>query len=312
MPAEKEQRSPFIAAESLYQACRLCPRQCGVDRRHAQGFCRAGETPYVTRAALHFWEEPPLVGKGGSGAVFFSGCSLQCDFCQNSEISRHTAGAPCDEERLLRVFDSLYRQGAVNINLVTATHFLPTVARAIRRAKDSGFPLPFVYNTGGYEAVASLRMLDGLIDIYLPDYKYRSPRLAARYSAAEDYPAVAEAAIREMLRQTGRFAVGADGVMTRGTCVRFLLLPGALIDAKAALRAIYGFAENRVMYSLMAQYTPPPTARSPELLSRVKAAEYVSLVKYARSLGIDSAFTQELSSADRAFTPSFDGTGVVE
>ncbi|QAT50360.1 radical SAM protein [Caproiciproducens sp. NJN-50] len=284
--------------------CGLCPRRCGALReaKEGKGFCGMGADPVVARAALHFWEEPCLSGTRGSGAVFFTGCSLQCVFCQNYEIStRRNAGKILTPEELSAVFRSLVKQGAHNINLVTATHFVPAVAQALSLWSP---PVPVVYNCGGYETIETLRMLDGLVDIYLPDLKYADSGLARRLSGAEDYVAVSRAAVLEMARQTGTAEYDADGMMQKGTLVRHLMLPGHTRDSIAVLDWLAANLPG-VPVSLMAQYVPCGKAeRLPDLNRRITAREYEKVQNHLFSLNLDG-YVQERRSASKNFIPSF-------
>lgn len=293
-----------------YEACDLCPRACGVDRtRGERGACRMTSRLVLARAALHHWEEPCISGTAGSGTVFFSGCPLGCVYCQNHEIADGSHGLAVDDGRLEEIFFELRDAGAHNINLVTPTHFAPTVAKAIRRARDAGFALPFVCNTSGYESTETLRALDGLIDIYLTDLRYARPATAAAYSHAPDYPAVARAALAEMVRQTEAATFDERGLMTRGTIVRILLLPGHLPDAKLSLLHLAKHYRDTVWVSLMQQYTPPPDMPAP-LDRRVTREAYDALVRYAETLGFEHAYTQEREAASESFIPPFDLSGV--
>ena len=293
-----------------YEACDLCPRACGVDRtRGERGACRMTSRLVLARAALHHWEEPCISGTAGSGTVFFSGCPLGCVYCQNHEIADGSHGLAVDDGRLEEIFFELRDVGAHNINLVTPTHFAPTVAKAIRRARDAGFALPFVCNTSGYESTETLRALDGLIDIYLTDLRYARPATAAAYSHAPDYPAVARAALAEMVRQTGAATFDERGLMTRGTIVRILLLPWHLPDAKLSLLHLAKHYRDTVWVSLMQQYTPPPDMPAP-LDRRVTREAYDALVRYAETLGFEHAYTQEREAASESFIPPFDLSGV--
>lgn len=293
-----------------YEKCMLCPRRCGVDRtRGERGVCRMTSRLVLARAALHHWEEPCISGTAGSGTVFFSGCPLGCVYCQNREIADGSHGLPVDDGRLTEIFFELGEAGAHNINLVTPTHFAPTVIAAIRRARDEGFTLPFVCNTSGYETVETLRAFEGLIDIYLTDLRYARPATAAAYSHASDYPAVAKAALAEMVRQTGAEVLDGAGIMTRGTIVRVLLLPGYLTDAKLSLLHLAKHYGDRVRVSIMQQYTPP-AGMPPPLDRRVTEAEYAALIRYAGTLSVTNAYTQEREAADASFIPPFDLTGV--
>ena len=295
---------------SPYRACSLCPRACRVDRTAGEiGFCGATDRVKVARAALHAWEEPSISGKGGSGTVFFSGCGLRCIFCQNRPIALGEAGRQISVERLADIFDELEAKGAENLNLVTATHFVPSVLRALSIARSRGNRLPVVYNSGGYETPETLAMLYGAVDIYLVDYKYATPRLADAYASAPDYPAVALSAIGEMLRQSGEPVFDGE-MLKRGTLVRFLLLPSSLLDAKLGLRRVFSLCQNRVLYSLMQQYTPMP-GMTPPLDRRVSEREYRSFLAYAAELGIENGYTQERESAKDSLIPPFDLSGVL-
>lgn len=260
----------------------------------------------VARAALHQWEEPPISGTRGAGAVFFSGCTLRCCYCQNGRISAGGAGKDITPRRLREIFDELIAQGAHNIELVTATHFLPWILPAL----ELRLPVPVVYNCGGYERVETLRALEGRVDIYLPDLKYADGALAGALSGAPDYFPVACAAIREMFRQTGRPGYDENGVMQRGVIVRHLVLPGYPDNTRRVLDWLSEtFAPGDVVVSLMSQYTPP-AGMTGRLARRVTAAEYRAAVSYMRACGITDGFVQERTSAEEAYTPAFDGTGV--
>ncbi|MCD8104001.1 MAG: 4Fe-4S cluster-binding domain-containing protein [Lachnospiraceae bacterium] len=301
--------------------CTLCPRSCGADRGGGQkGRCHVDGKLRVARAALHFWEEPCISGEKGSGAVFFSGCPLGCVYCQNQAISRGRAGTEITSERLARIFLKLEGQGAHNLNLVTAGHYVPQVLEALSLAKKDGFSLPVVWNSSGYETVRTLRMLDGFVDIYLPDLKYLDPGLAKQYSGAEDYPAVAKAALGEMVRQCPSPVFNEEGLMTSGVIARHLLLPGHVREAKRVASYLYETYGNQIYISLMNQYTPPAAFRVqrekasgsfPALLARkVTKREYDRLLDYAAQIGIENGFFQEGGTADESFIPEFDGTGV--
>lgn len=297
--------------------CSLCPRSCGARRAAGErGACGETETLRIARAALHFWEEPCISGTRGSGAIFFSGCQLRCVYCQNQPIAHGDVGREIPLSRLVDIFYELEAKGANNINLVTPDHFIPQIAEAIRRAKQKGFALPFVYNTSSYVNVDALRELDGLIDIYLPDLKYLDEMHAGAYSGAPDYPKVAKAALQEMYRQVGavQFAQVSgeeNEMMRRGMVVRHLLLPGALPDAKRIVAYLYETYGDDIYISLMSQYTPgPAVADHPLLRRRVRRKDYDALVDEAIRLGVDNAFIQEGSAADESFIPAFDYEGV--
>ena len=290
-----------------YVNCNLCPRRCGADRTAGQrGFCGCPDTALVAKAMLHKWEEPALAGAGGSGAVFFGGCTLRCLYCQNAAISGGAVGKGTDSAGLRQLFEDLIAQGAENIDLVPPTHFLPTILPALQPK----LPVPVVYNCGGYERVETLRALEGRVDIYLPDLKYADGDLAGALSGAPDYFPVACDAIREMFRQTGRPVYDENGVMQRGVIVRHLVLPGYPDNTRRVLDWLSEtFAPGDVVVSLMSQYTPP-AGMTGRLARRVTAAEYRAAVAYMRACGITDGFVQERTSAEEAYTPAFDGTGV--
>lgn len=293
--------------------CRLCPRECNADRAKGEiGYCGESNDLRVARAALHMWEEPCISGETGSGTVFFTGCPLKCIFCQNNTIADGIVGKSISTERLAEIFLELQKKGACNINLVTATHFVPQIIAALKLAKTKGLSIPVVYNCGGYEKVETLRLLDGLIDIYLPDLKYYSPKLSARYSNAPDYFEKASAAISEMVRQTGTPIFDeATGLMKRGVIVRHLLLPGRLADSKKIMSYLYRTYKNDIYVSIMSQYTPMGTFPDmPELNRRVSHKEYNTLVDYCLELGIENGFIQEGEVALESFIPPFDLEGV--
>ena len=291
--------------------CTLCPRNCGVDRSQGQrGYCGMTQEIRLARAALHMWEEPCISGKNGSGTVFFTGCPLRCIFCQNREIALGDVGKAVSIERLVEIFFELKAKGAHNINLVTPTHYVPQIAQALEKAKDAGMKLPVVYNTGSYENVETLKMLDGLIDIYLPDFKYDSSELAMKYSHAPDYREVADAAIHEMLRQVGK-PVFDGGMLQRGVIVRHLVLPGHTKDSKAIIRHLIEEYHNDIYISILNQYTPlEGLTEYPELQRKVTAREYERVIDYAINIGIENGFIQEGDTARESFIPDFSCEGV--
>lgn len=324
-----------------YDICMLCPRACGVNRTAgARGVCGQNANVRLARAALHFWEEPCISGTNGSGAVFFCGCSLQCVFCQNREIATGQAGIEIPKERLAEIFLELQEQHANNINLVTPGHYAPHIIAAVESARRQGLRIPIVYNTGSYETVDTIRSMEGIVDVYLPDFKYMDAALAEKYSHAKDYPNAAKAAIAEMVRQQpqarfvpelqqreGGLSVeiqsGTDRgteqkaqtqiqIMTAGVIVRHLLLPGMLYDSKHILKYLYEQYGNQIYYSLMSQYTPLAHVKDyPELTKRVSEEAYAHLVHYAEQLGITNGFTQEREVAEESFIPHFDCEGVL-
>lgn len=286
--------------------CSICPRHCNVDRSVNLGFCQSPNNFRVARAALHFWEEPCISGKEGSGTVFFSGCNLKCVFCQNNEISAENKGVEISDDKLISIFENLISQGANNINLVNPTHYAKGLAKVLGRWKS---PVPIVYNSSGYEEVETLKALDGLIDIYLPDLKYIRVEKAMRYSKAADYFEKASAALLEMRRQVeDKF----DGdIMKSGMIIRHLILPQNTNSSIAVLDFIKSNFPNTFV-SLMAQYTPcGDLSEFPEINRKITKREYEKVVNYAFDNSFDKLFIQELSSADKSFIPKFDFTGVL-
>lgn len=299
---------------SLMKHCTLCPRECGVDRLAGQaGFCgETGANVRAARAALHFWEEPCLSGERGSGTIFFTGCNLRCVFCQNEPISRGRVGFEADAERLARIMLNLQAKGAHNVNFVTPTHYVPQILCSVPLAREMGLTIPIVWNCSGYEKPETLRLLEGTVNVYLPDFKYCSSDVSSRYSACPDYFDRALPALREMVRQTGSPRFDEDGMLLRGTCVRILLLPGLIADAKRVLDVLFDKFENRVIYSLMSQYTPMPTCSLPELQRKVTKEEYEEFVSHAEDLGIENGFVQEGEAASESFIPEFRGEGIID
>lgn len=303
---------------SLPHHCRLCPRACGADRAAGQtGYCGADDRLMVARAALHHWEEPCLSGAPddtrGSGTVFFSGCALRCCYCQNYPISQEGVGKAITVERLAEIFLRLQRDGARNINLVTATQYLPQVRRALDLARADGLALPIVYNTGGYETVAAVKALTGYVDIWLTDFKYADPALADHLSAAPDYPAVAEAALRQMLLQTGAPVYDKEGFLQRGVIVRHLALPGCVQDSRTVLTTLAHLQQETgipFVPSLMSQFTPFYKAAEHGLGRRITTYEYRQVIDEAIRLGLTDGYMQEKSSAREEYTPPFDLEGV--
>lgn len=297
--------------------CGLCPRRCPVERKAGErGFCGMTEEVFVARVAPHFWEEPCISGKNGSGTVFFSGCSLRCVYCQNHKIAAGKAGKPMSVRELSEAFLSLQEAGCHNINLVTPSHYVPQIAEALRIAEVG---IPVVYNTSSYECVETLRRMEGLVDIYLADFKYLDAGLAKQYSHAADYPQTAKAALREMVRQTGgaEYVVNTsvirnaveypDGaLMRRGVIVRHLLLPGQTEEAKRVLRYLYETYGDTIAISILNQYTPlPHVAAYPEINRPVTGTEYEEVVEFALELGICHGFLQEGQTASESFIPEF-------
>lgn len=299
----------------LLTHCELCPRKCGANRlKGEKGFCGAvGADIKVARAALHQWEEPCVSGERGSGTVFFSYCTLRCAFCQNREIRGGEAGAYVSIDRLADIFLEQQARGAHNINLVTPTHYLPQIVLALRDARQRGMALPVVYNTSGYERAEVLRLLEGYVDIWLPDFKYMDEGLAQKYSAAPGYPEIALSALDEMVRQAGEPAFNRDGMMQKGVILRHLSLPGHLSDSQKVVKTAFSRYGNRIYYSLMNQYTPPSDRVLPweNLMGRLPEKDYDALIDFAVDLGLENGFVQEEGTAEESFIPPFDLEGVL-
>ncbi len=299
---------------NYYECCSLCPRNCSINRNEGKiGYCGTAREIKVARAALHMWEEPCISGNEGSGAVFFSGCQLKCVFCQNYKIADGSIGKVLSVDDLTDVYFRLKDIGANNINLVTGDHYIPLIARSIKNAKERGFDLPFVYNTSSYIKAESLKMLDGLIDVYLPDYKYFSNGLAEKYSRANDYPKVAGDAIAEMVSQQGECTFDSRGMIKNGVIVRHMLLPGQLMDSKRCIEYLYNTYGDNIYISIMSQYTPVNNIgeKYPELGERVKKKSYNKLVDYAVSLGVTHGFYQDSKVAEESFIPDFENNIIV-
>ncbi len=304
---------PNEIISQFYSDCTLCPRKCHVNRAEGQrGFCGETATLRAARASLHMWEEPILSGERGSGTVFFTGCPLRCIFCQNYDIARSRTGFDTTPEGLAAIFLDLQSKGAHNINLVTGTHFTPLIREALLAVKGKELHIPVVFNCGGYESVETLKLLEGLVDIYLPDFKYVSSELSARYSAAPDYFDRAGEALAEMVRQVGEPVLGEDGMLQRGVIVRHLILPGQTRDSKKVLRYLHETYGDQIYISIMNQYTPfGHVGDFPELQRTVTSEEYDRVLDFAQRLGISRGFTQEGSAAAESFIPEFDGRGII-
>ena len=313
-----ETEVPHAAAldYTAYDRCELCPRRCHARRSEGHaGLCGTTAELRVARAALHYWEEPPVSGESGSGAIFFTGCPLRCVFCQNHEISQEGFGLPVSVGRLAQMMLELRDQGALNINLVTPLHYAPHVAQAVRMARDAGLDLPIVCNTSGYETLEAVRAMEGVVDVWLTDYKYASSRLAGALSKEPDYPEVAGAALAEMLRQlraAGGRAEGPDGRMTRGIIVRHLVLPGHADDSCAVLDRVWKLAGNEVDISVMNQYTPNAACRlaGGDLARGVTDDEYEYVLDHSDDLGFERLWWQQGGTVSESFVPAFDATGV--
>lgn len=306
-----------IASSQQYSKCGLCPRNCQVNRENGQtGVCGVSSKLKVARAALHYWEETCISGTKGSGTVFFSGCSMHCVFCQNREIAQGISGKEIARERLVEIFLELQEKGANNINLVTPGQYVPHIVWAVEQARNQGLSLPIVYNTSSYEKVATIKQLEGIVDVYLPDFKYWSLELAKKYSNAPEYPEVAKAAIAEMVRQQPVMQFEYDkeqevGLVKKGVIVRQLLLPGQLQDAKKIVKYLYDTYGNQIYLSLMSQYTPLSHVENyPELNRKVDRRTYDRYVDYAIEIGVENGYIQEEDVAEESFIPEFNGEGV--
>lgn len=294
------------------RSCTLCPRMCRVDRTAGEkGFCGMGVAVQGARAALHMWEEPCISGKKGSGAIFFSGCTLKCVFCQNREIAEGKYGKEISSQRLTEIFLELQGKGAANINLVTAGHFVVPVKEALLRAKEQGLAIPVIYNSGGYERVETLRFLEPVVDVWMPDFKYMDGRLAREYSKAEDYPQTAKKALEEMVRQAGECRLDKEGYIQKGVIVRHLILPGHTRDSMEILSYLHKTYGEHIYISVMNQYTPLPQVKDLEPLNRkVTRREYRRVLDFALELGIEQGYFQEGETAKESFIPLFDYEGL--
>jgi len=308
----ENEKSIDSVAGKMMSACTLCPRECHVDRSSGKkGFCGMDGTIYLARAALHMWEEPCISGTKGSGAVFFSGCGLRCCFCQNHDIAIGSRGLAVSVERLGEIFLELKEKGAANINLVTGAHYVPQIIEALKLARMQGMDLPVVYNSSGYEKLETLKLLEGYVDIYLPDLKYMEPDLAQKFSHAPDYVERAKAAIKEMVRQSGSCQFGEDGYIRRGTIVRHLILPGHTKNSRKVLRYLHETYGEEIYISIMNQYTPVREfGEFKELNRKVTKREYEKVLDTAVEMGIQNGFIQEGETASESFIPEFDYEGV--
>ena len=296
----------------LLDSCKLCPRNCGVNRSSGKrGFCGAGEKIRVARAALHYWEEPCISGDIGSGTVFFSYCTLKCVFCQNYNISQCSWGKEITIERLAEIFIELQDKGALNINLVTPTHYVPQIIEALKIAKGKGLSLPIIYNSSGYENVETIKLLKGYIDVYLPDMKYFDTKYSSKYSKAKDYFEYAKRAIDEMVNQVGEVKFDENGIVQKGVIIRHLMLPGLLFDSKKIIDHIYNAYGNKVYISIMNQYTPlEHVSKYPELNKPLNQKHYEALIDYALNIGVQNGFIQEEGTDKESFIPLFNFEGV--
>ena len=291
--------------------CNICPRNCNVDRSEKIGYCAMTDTVKISRAALHMWEEPCISGEKGSGTVFLSGCNMKCVFCQNKDISTDGFGKEITIGRLAEIFLELQYKGALNINLVTPTHYTLQIIDAVKIARSKGLKLPIVYNTSSYEKVETIKMLEDIVDIWLPDFKYMDNTAAQRYSKAPDYVENAKAAIAEMVRQQPECVFGEDGIMQKGVIVRHLVLPGQTQRAKDAVQYLYDCYGDSIFISIMSQYTPcTDLGDYPEINRKLTAEEYDDVVDFAVEIGVENGFLQEGESASESFIPPFNLEGV--
>lgn len=296
----------------ILKSCTLCPRNCKIDRFSGKkGFCGANDKLYLARAALHFWEEPCISGEKGSGTVFFSGCNLRCVFCQNHEISRMDAQKEVTVVRLAEIFLELQEKGALNINLVTPTHYIPQILMALGLARKQGLKLPIVYNTSGYESVEALRSMDGIVQVYLPDFKYMSHELAERYSQAYDYPDKVKMALDEMVRQVGPAEFSEEGIIKKGVIVRHLVLPNHTDDSKEIIKYLHNRYGDAVFISIMNQYTPlKQVEHISDLNRKITEEEYDEVLDFAIAQGVENGFMQEGETQKESFIPTFDFEGI--
>lgn len=297
---------------NYYEKCTLCPRKCGVDRRSQVGYCFQSDKLYAAKAYPHMWEEPCISGAGGSGTVFFSGCNLRCVYCQNREIAQGHSGFEITAQRLAHIFLELQDKDVNNINLVTPTHYVPHIIRALDAVRGR-LKIPVVYNCGGYESVETLKMLEGYVDIYLPDFKYMDGSLAKKYSRAEDYPDIVKAAVAEMKRQIGECVFNKNGIMTKGMIVRHLVLPSYTENSKRVIEYLHKTYSDSIYMSIMNQYTPMEYVKDyPEINRKLTEAEYGDVLDFAVNIGVENAFIQAGGAVSESFIPSFDGEGILK
>lgn len=297
--------------EELLNNCNLCPRNCNVNRnKNELGYCMASNKIAIGGYHLHEWEEPPLTGKYGSGTIFFSHCNLRCVYCQNYDISFRNQGEEITTERLANIMLELQSLSAANINLVTPTHYIPLIKESIIIAKNKGLTIPIVYNTSGYEKEETLKLLEGLIDIYLPDFKYYNNELG-KYSSVKDYFSVADSALKEMYRQVGKPRYNKEGLLQKGVIVRHLVLPNNYEDSRNIITYLYKNYKNNIIYSIMNQYTITRKLKYPELNQKVDNNEYNKLIDYAYEIGVRNCFIQEEESQSESFIPKFKGDTII-
>ena len=297
---------------NLYKNCSICPRNCRIDRTNGQiGYCQSGHEIKAALASVHMWEEPPISGSCGSGTIFFSGCNLRCVFCQNYTISSENSGKTISTDRLSEIMLEQQARGVHNINLVTATHFIPSIIKAVQKAKNNGLKIPIVYNTGGYEKVESIKMLEGTVDIYLPDIKYFSSELSLKYSGASDYFDYASEAVLEMYHQTGNNIYDDNGIMKSGVIIRHMIMPSHKEDSYKVLDWIRDNIGTEACVSLLSQYTPAYNAEKyKEINRKLMSLEYTRVIEHFFDIGLKNGFMQEKSSAESKYTPIFDLSGL--
>lgn len=297
--------------EELLNKCEICPRKCKVNRNNGElGYCKASNKMKIGGYHLHMWEEPIITGKNGSGTIFFSYCNLRCAYCQNYDLSFNSVGEYITIERLSDIMLELQEMQAENVNLVTPTHYIPLIKNSIVLAKEKGLKIPIVYNTSGYESVESLKTLEGLIDIYLPDFKYYDNSLG-KYSSVADYFNIASLALKEMYRQVGKPKYNKKGMLKKGVIVRHLVLPNNYQDSKKIINYLYQEYKDNIILSIMNQYTITKITKYPELNQKVDPKEYDNLIDYAYDLGIRNCFTQEEESQSESFIPKFKGDTII-
>lgn len=298
---------------NYYENCKLCPRNCGVNRKNNIGFCGQSDKLYAARAALHMWEEPCISGEQGSGTVFFTGCNLRCVYCQNRQIAVGGTGFEITTKRLSEIFLKQQENGAHNINLVTPTHYVPHIIEALDMVRGKSLTIPVLYNCGGYESVETLKLLRGYVDIYMPDFKYMDKTIAKKYSNAEDYPEMAKLAIEEMVLQSGGCVFDENGIMKKGVIVRHLVLPSYVQNSMQVIKYLHQTYGQKIYMSIMNQYTPMPyVSKYPEINRTVTEAEYDEVINYAVQIGVENTFVQEGTAARESFIPLFDGEGIVK
>ena len=299
-----------MCMNSVLNKCRLCPRNCLVNRNKGElGFCKAGNKIKIAKAYLHMWEEPPITGKNGSGTIFFSNCNLRCLFCQNYYIGEEGNGVEITTERFSEICLDLQKQGATNINLVTPTHYVPLIIDGIKLAKKNGLHIPIVYNSSGYETVETIKMLEGIIDVYLPDFKYYSNEYAVKYSMCPDYFKYASESLKEMVRQKSECIFDNNGNIISGVIVRHLLIPKIEEDSKKILKYLHDEYGNKIYISIMNQYTPVRICKYKELNETVSDLTYDEIINYAWDIGIRNAFIQEGGTQSDSFIPKWDFNG---